>query len=451
MKILIVLFCIVILSVIISVPSVSACSCAAEWDIQDDFAQEESIIFSGKVSSIKEQQRTFLVTFEVDQSWKGIPENIASINTMTFQSSATCGYNFVDDQSYLVVAHGKWDQTPEVSSCSSTTELAFAHEQISFLNKQLQSESEQKPLKLDDFAANLWYDHELIIDGTILDITGFGKEERTYDIRINDYFKPSEGKDFGVVTVYGFTPFSSSKGDRGIFFIKKDDAQWKHGQYGTKITEECMPELMYHNPPLTDPPLFRGQPQIDFNLLVDCYPYYYKKYLPQYMKAHGATEFPSPRTQAIDGVLPDEIVCNGNLELIAKRDGSPACVNHETKQKLIQRGWAKDNVISTFDYVIESNGVTYGSQYEITGGTVNQIKYDEHSNSLIISLSESENGYLQIVIQIGLLHSIDQSPFTYFVIVDGEEVMFEQLSPIYLKIPFEKGTKQIEIIGTNLI
>jgi len=104
--------------------------------------------------------------------------------------------------------------------------------------------------------------------------------------------------------------------------------------------------------------------------------------------------------------------------------------------------------VSTFDYIIETETVTYGSQYQISGGTVDEILYDAHSNSLIVSLSESEKGYLQIVIQIGLLHSLDQSPFTYFVIVDGEEVVFEQLSPILLKIPFEKDTQKIEIIGT---
>jgi len=88
------------------------------------------------------------------------------------------------------------------------------------------------------------------------------------------------------------------------------------------------------------------------------------------------------------------------------------------------------------------------SQYQISGGIVDEITYNKNSNSLSISLSESEKGFIQILIQTGLLHSIDQSPFTYFVIVDGEEVDFEQLSPIFLKIPFEEGTGRIEIIGT---
>ena len=225
----------------------------------------------------------------------------------------------------------------------SRTTVGFTIEESKPDDNDSSSENEEQiPLKLDDFASKLWYEHELIIDGTILDITGFAREERTYDIKINSYFKPSDGKNFGVVTVNGFTPFTSSEGDRGIFFIKKEDAQWKHGRYGTKITGECMPELMYHYPPLIDPPLVRGSPPIDFGLLVDCYPQYYKKYLPQYMKERGATEFPSPRTQSIDGMPPDEVVCNEDLHLLLKPTEFQVsvCVTESTYRELANRGWS---------------------------------------------------------------------------------------------------------------
>ncbi len=119
------------------IPQVSACSCAAEWNIEDDFDENDIVIFSGKVTNIKQQQRTFLVTFEIDQSWKGIPDDIANINTMTSQFSSACGYDFEAQESYLVVAYGKWDQTPNVSTCDSTTILDFAHEEISYLNNQV--------------------------------------------------------------------------------------------------------------------------------------------------------------------------------------------------------------------------------------------------------------------------------------------------------------------------
>lgn len=125
------------------------------------------------------------------------------------------------------------------------------------------------------------------------------------------------------------------------------------------------------------------------------------------------------------------------------------CMTPEDKERAKSVGDMDESKIPTFDYVIESDDVTYGSQYQIVGGTIDGIIYDKHSNSLIVLLSESEQGFLQILIQTGLLHSLDQSPFTYFVLVDGDEVFFEQLSPILLKIPFEKDTKKIEIIGTN--
>ncbi len=107
--------------------------------------------------------------------------------------------------------------------------------------------------------------------------------------------------------------------------------------------------------------------------------------------------------------------------------------------------------IGTFDYEVKKGDTIFGSQYQIFGGEANEILYDKDSNSLIVLFEESEKGYIQIIIPIGLLHSVDQSPFTYFVMVDGEEVTFEQLSPIILKIQFEEGTKQIEIIGTSRI
>jgi len=143
MKTRIPIICIVVLSIVTFIPHVSACSCAAEWNIEDDFAAKDNVIFSGKVINIKEQQRTFLVTFEIDQSWKGIPDDITDINTMTSQSSSSCGYNFAEEQSYLVVAYGNWDQTPNVSLCDSTTALAFAQEQISFLSNNTESESSE--------------------------------------------------------------------------------------------------------------------------------------------------------------------------------------------------------------------------------------------------------------------------------------------------------------------
>ncbi len=51
----------------------------------------------------------------------------------------------------------------------------------------------------------------------------------------------------------------------------------------------------------------------------------------------------SPLKQIQSGISFDEIQCKQNLVLIQKYDGSPACVTEQTKQKLVKRGWTKDD------------------------------------------------------------------------------------------------------------
>lgn len=146
-----VLSCILALSLVAVIPQAFACSCAADWSIEDDFAEAKNVIFSGRAVDVKTQQYSLLVTFDIEQSWKGIPSNMTSINVMTSLHSASCGYNFEKDANYLVVAYGKWDQTPEVSSCSSTTPLASAFNEISFLNKIPKNENTVGQLRWDRF------------------------------------------------------------------------------------------------------------------------------------------------------------------------------------------------------------------------------------------------------------------------------------------------------------
>lgn len=52
----------------------------------------------------------------------------------------------------------------------------------------------------------------------------------------------------------------------------------------------------------------------------------------------------SPLKQFKSGIKVNEIQCTADLQLVVKSsNGSPACVTPETKQKLIERGWAKYN------------------------------------------------------------------------------------------------------------
>ena len=47
----------------------------------------------------------------------------------------------------------------------------------------------------------------------------------------------------------------------------------------------------------------------------------------------------SPKQQMKTGILPSEVECKADLELIFKSSGTPACVKSSTAEKLVQRGW----------------------------------------------------------------------------------------------------------------
>ncbi len=59
----------------------------------------------------------------------------------------------------------------------------------------------------------------------------------------------------------------------------------------------------------------------------------------------------SPLKQFKNGIPFDEIQCKSHLQKMLKRDGSPACVRSETKEKLEQRGWSDNFEHMTSSYM----------------------------------------------------------------------------------------------------
>ena len=168
----------------------------------------------------------------------------------------------------------------------------------------------------------------------------------------------------------------------------------------------------------------------------------------------------SPLKQFKSGIPAEQIKCKTDLQKMLGYDGTPVCVTHETAPKIAERGWNRvldlelweENylLIPPTDYVIKTDEGIYGSQYMVSGAIVNDISYDQNANALRILMSNShERGILQIVIPSGLLHLPSQAPFSYYVLADREEIEYEKLSPIVLKIPFDIGTEEIEIIGAH--
>lgn len=73
--------------------------------------------------------------------------------------------------------------------------------------------------------------------------------------------------------------------------------------------------------------------------------YFYMGQVPSiygvYVDQFFADSFP-PLKQIKAGMKLDELFCKSNFVLLLKHDGSPACVTHDTRIKLIERGWAQN-------------------------------------------------------------------------------------------------------------
>ena len=93
--------------------------------------------------------------------------------------------------------------------------------------------------------------------------------------------------------------------------------------------------------------------------------------------------------------------------------------------------------------------------YEITNGKVINVIPDMNAVSLLLHIESIENGSITLTIPRSVLDAtIDNGDDQFFVLVDGEEVDFEETitsTDRTLTINFLAGTEEIEIIGTFVI
>ena len=93
--------------------------------------------------------------------------------------------------------------------------------------------------------------------------------------------------------------------------------------------------------------------------------------------------------------------------------------------------------------------------YEITNGKITNVIPDLDAVSLLIDIEAIDNGSITLTIPRSVLDStINDSDDEFFVLVDGEEVDFEEITTSTdrtLTIEFLAGSEQIEIIGTFVI
>ena len=93
--------------------------------------------------------------------------------------------------------------------------------------------------------------------------------------------------------------------------------------------------------------------------------------------------------------------------------------------------------------------------YEITNGKIKDVIPDLDAVSLLIDIEAIDDGAITLTIPRSVLDStINGSDDEFFVLVDGEEVYFEEITTSTdrtLTIEFLAGAEQIEIIGTFVI
>jgi predicted secreted protein with PEFG-CTERM motif len=93
--------------------------------------------------------------------------------------------------------------------------------------------------------------------------------------------------------------------------------------------------------------------------------------------------------------------------------------------------------------------------YEITGGKLLSIMPDVDANSLIVSIDATNDGSLTLTIPRSVLDAtMNGEDDDFFVLIDGEEVDFEETTDStnrILTIAFPAGAEEIEIIGTFVV
>jgi predicted secreted protein with PEFG-CTERM motif len=106
---------------------------------------------------------------------------------------------------------------------------------------------------------------------------------------------------------------------------------------------------------------------------------------------------------------------------------------------------------------IQVSGTDFMVNYKITGGKLVSITPDVEAHSLTLAITASQDGTLVITLPRSLIDaktSDNSSDDTFFVLVDGEEVNFEETTTSTdrtLTIQFPAGAEQIEIIGTTVV
>jgi len=93
--------------------------------------------------------------------------------------------------------------------------------------------------------------------------------------------------------------------------------------------------------------------------------------------------------------------------------------------------------------------------HDISGGSVTEMEIEMDSNSLVIEVDATDNGSISVILPRDVIDATNNgNDDDFFVIVDGEEVDFQETKTSTdrtLTVEFPTGAEEIEIIGTFVV
>ena len=136
------------------------------------------------------------------------------------------------------------------------------------------------------------------------------------------------------------------------------------------------------------------------------------------------------------------------------------CMVHPWMEGIVNVGTAE--VTTTSEPVAEpisaepvESQVAVNLQHDISGGQVTSMTADGEQNSVIIEIDSTDDGQISVTLPRDVIDAkIGEDDDDFFVIVDGEEVDFEETvtaTDRTVTVEFPAGAETVEIIGTFAI
>ena len=134
--------------------------------------------------------------------------------------------------------------------------------------------------------------------------------------------------------------------------------------------------------------------------------------------------------------------------------GVVSLTSNELEDDIIEDPIIIDSIVTATTITVQDS--TDLISYEITNGKIINIMTDMDAKSLLIDIEAWDDGSITLTIPRSVLDAKinDGDDDEFFVLVDGEEVDFEEITTStdrILTIEFSAGAEQIEIIGTFVV